>query len=694
MLRKSLLFCASAVCVVLATIFFWLRHDSSTVSKAADGFGEMSSTEAKPSPVLPEVPAATTKIQRFAAWTDNFLKTPQSSPPADLLANGIELARDRGAELAELIRKDPKAALEAAVPMAVRQRLPKAIQDELEERVSGRGFYGVLIATDFEKGSTEVRREMTLNGRTFRAFVYGVWRSRPTTEKIIFNGISLPDSDSPRPATTSTPSEPAEPPPLLAIAESHVRLIEADEKVSIAGVDPLCPVSNRPADSLGTEALAEVGGQIERFCMASHIYKLNDRLAADIGLGGTAASEPGVAKDSWSQGPKTLLYMRVAFPDDPAEPITEDEAYLRMDELNQWYIEGSYDTTQVVPTVTPLLIMPYPKAFYTVQGTGRLLSDAREAARTQAGLDTDNFTWDIVRHPNVPGFNYGGLAFVRGKGIWLQSSGTGVACHELGHNYGLWHANSWTADGDSVIGPGTHVEYGNSYDTMGAANAGANHFNAAFKNQLDWLPETFVHNVTSNGTYRIYTFDAPSIVTGQKYAIKVRKNYDRDYWAEFRQRFTHRWFLNGVLLNWDPWDNGVSDSAGGTHYLDTTPGTPDGKNDGPVVIGRTFSDIPAGVHITPIARSGSGDSWIDVVINLGAFSNNAPPVASLIVDRTSAATGVNVNFSMSAFDPDGDELAYAWDFGDATFGVNAPSVAKNWGTAGEYTVRCTVSDMK
>jgi hypothetical protein len=617
------------------------------------------------------------KSQGFGDWTETFLNTPVAERSQDLVNRGVELARNRRAEMAELIRKDPKAALEAAVPMAVRQKLPQAIVDELEERVSGRGFYGVLIATDFENGTSEIRREVVLNGQTYRAFVYGRRLAQVTQDKVPMWGVSVSND--------------------VALSDSPLRVVEPEEIVSVKDADPNCPVSTKPANTHRTEALAEVAGKIEKFCMAAHIYKLNDRLAADIGLGGSGGgdSDPPIAKDAWSQGPKTLLYMRVTFPDDPVEPITVDDAYARMDEVNQWFIDNSYNTTELIPTVTPLLMMPYPKAFYSLQGTGRLLSDSRQAARDQAGLDTDNFHWDIVRHPSVPGFNYGGLAFVRGKGVWLQSSGTGVTSHELGHNYGLWHANYWNAADGSIIGPGTHEEYGNSFDTMGAASAGANHFNAAFKYQLDWLPVTFVHNVTSNGTYRIYTFDAPNIVPGQKYAIKVRRDYDRNYWAEFRQRFpNNRWFVNGVHLNWDPWDNGVSDSAGGTHLLDTTPGTPDGKNDCPVVVGRTFSDIPAGVHITPVARSSSTENWIDVVVNIGAFSNNLPPVASLIADRSSAGVGANVNFSVSAFDADGDDLAFAWDFGDANFGPNAPSVTKSWATAGEYTVRCTVSDMK
>ncbi|MGC8991693.1 MAG: Calx-beta domain-containing protein, partial [Verrucomicrobiia bacterium] len=47
-----------------------------------------------------------------------------------------------------------------------------------------------------------------------------------------------------------------------------------------------------------------------------------------------------------------------------------------------------------------------------------------------------------------------------------------------------------------------------------------------------------------------------------------------------------------------------------------------------------------------------------------------------------------------ASDPDGDQLAYYWEFGDLTFGSNSPAATKYWTTNGIYVVRCTVSDMK
>jgi hypothetical protein len=61
---------------------------------------------------------------------------------------------------------------------------------------------------------------------------------------------------------------------------------------------------------------------------------------------------------------------------------------------------------------------------------------------------------------------------------------------------------------------------------------------------------------------------------------------------------------------------------------------------------------------------------------------------------TSAAIGTTLNFSANANDADGDSLAYYWDFGDGTFGTNGPMAVKSWSSAGEYLVRCLVSDMR
>ena len=622
------------------------------------------------SPVLSD--RVSDAVARFEEWVVDALTNGIHALSTEDLTTGEALALERHEQLREIIRTDPRRALAAAVPFARRSRLPDSITRHLEERVSGRGSLSVMVATDFKRKVSEVRREAVLQGRRYKAFVHGSRRFQPSRKDIPFHGVAVDD--------------------LLAVAESPVRPLEAGEPLPAGSESRRCPVSASPADVNGTPIYADIGGQMESLCGAQHLVLLEARLAGN--QAGATASRLPLLPESWSLGPKTCLFMRVAFPDDPTEPISEKAAYAVMDNVNRWYVENSYGTTSLTPTVTPLLMLPYAKDYYTVESNVRLLEDARHAAR-QAGFDTDDYDWDMVRHSAVPGFDFGGAALIGEKGIWLQDSSVGVVCHELGHNYGLWHANSWNSINDSVIGIGTHSEYGNRFDTMGVPEAGNHHFNAAFKNQLHWLGASFVENITNSGTYRLHAFDIPALTPTRKYALRVNKNYSRNYWVEHRQKFDNRWFLGGIILNWDPWSNGVHDSVGGTHLLDTTPGTPEREKDCAVVLGRTFSDLAAGVHLTPVAKGSlSPENWIDVVVNIGEFPGNRPPVASLTADRVAAQVNEPIHLSIVASDPDAEPLAYYWDFGDATFGQNEASAIKSWLAAGEYTVRCVVSDMK
>ena len=403
-----------------------------------------------------------------------------------------------------------------------------------------------------------------------------------------------------------------------------------------------------------------------------------------------------------SQGHKTLLFMPVAFSDAPTAPISQSGAYSLMNQVSQIFAEESYNTLAITADVTPLLILPQTKDYYQIQGHDALAAAARAAA-LNAGFVAASYDLEIVDHQSLgpPNFDYLATSSIGGKGMDLQRDTLSVVLHELGHNLGLYHANSWTAAGDSVIGPGSNVEYGNTFDLMGpdSSTPGVHEIGAENKNALDWLPLSFVHTVTTSGTYRVFAFDVPNLVGAQKYALRVRKDYARWYWAEYRQKFTDNpWTQSGVVLNWSPWNNSVGNSLRGPVLLDTTPGSQsgnNGKDDAPVVIGRTFSDPAAGIHITPLAKgTASSGNWLDLRVNLGSFPGNLAPVLQLAVDQTSVPANTPVNFSATASDPDGDVLAYDWNFGDLTFGTNSPAATKSWSVGGQYVVRCAVSDMK
>jgi hypothetical protein len=620
-------------------------------------------------------------FDNFSHWLKLFTNSSAS------LADGERLAWKRREAMLELIQTDPKRAIEMSVPFALRQSLPPQVTRFFEQQLDGRGDFQVAVATDFATGQTAAYRHVQLAGKTYQAFVYDRRVAQPCQTGIPLHGVSLDGK--------------------MAVAAEPLRVVTADEAAALArarghALDKICSVSGLSADVRHQPVYAESGGGVLCFCGTDHYDLVNRQWAlAESGAGGVGGS--GIAgvgapvNDPWTHGVKTVLYMRVNFPDDLTEPVSEAAAYSAMNSVNLFYTTTSYNLTALDATVTPLVTLPQTKAYYSADPT-LLLADARAAVKL-AGFDTANYDRDIVAFTSVPNYSFGGLAYVGGKGVWLQSFSAGVAAHELGHNYGLWHANSWDTPTASAIGPGTNLEYGNFYDTMGAANAGIYQFNAVHKNKLDWLKADAVQVVATNGVYRLYPFDVPASarVDGRFYAAAVQKDFARYYWLEFRKLFTgNPWTQNGVLLNWSPWD----ESNGGTQLIDTTPGSPtfsgDSRDDAAVVVGRTFNDNAAGVHITPIARGATGtEPWLDVQVNTGPFPSNQPPVLGVEMDQASVAPGTLVHFHATASDPDGDMLAYAWAFDDLTFSTNnQPWISKTFFTNGDHVVRCVVSDMK
>src|SRR5690606_30756581 len=82
-------------------------------------------------------------------------------------------------------------------------------------------------------------------------------------------------------------------------------------------------------------------------------------------------------------------------------------------------------------------------------------------------------------------------------------------------------------------------------------------------------------------------------------------------------------------------------------------------------------------------------------VQLGEFSDNLPPMSSIAASSTSVAINESITFTCSATDPNGDTLAYYWDFGDSKTSTNNQAVqTKLFSVAGVYTVRCEVSDKK
>ena len=493
------------------------------------------------------------EFAKFREWTQRLASVRQPSPK--LLAEGIALAEERRQEMSALIDKNPRRALELAVPFAVRRALPLEIVKRIEEPVSGRGDLWVAAALPMPGNELRVRpvqRTIAMrDGRQFDAFTYGARTLLPTKQNIAVQGIALDGK--------------------LALNELPGRVLEPGEAAAAGG--EVCPASGLAAASLGAETAVDFGDAMPVFfCGPAHAH---EAMIAASGDESAPAAEGIIAQSTYTEGNKKLLIIRVDFPDAPGQVVSDATLTALINNMGTqwdnmsygkllWYAYGAGST------FTPTLRLPNGHASYTGFGT---MLDAARAAAADAGYRYQDYQFDVVVTGDKPDVGFGGIAFVGGRGAWLANSqwNLGVCSHEVGHNFGLNHAGFWDTTDGTTIGAGSAVEYGNPFDHMGGASSSTNaHFGARQKNYLDWLPDADVLKITANGTTttRLSAFDRKA-ATGKRALAVDRAGTSSDYWIEYRQNYAggNAYMLDGVLLNWGD----VTINNGKPVLLDNTP---------------------------------------------------------------------------------------------------------------------------
>ena len=629
---------------------------------------------------------AETVFEDFRRWTENLTV---AGAGVDL-QQGIKLAQQRRHELLALIEKDPRRALELAVPDSVRQQLPEEIVALLEERVDAKGDLLVQSTSlDNDRGCLTTRAATLQDGRVFDTHTYGRRGAMPTRDNIAIHGVALDG----KLAMSEFAGRVLEPSEVAARVEAGQVLGESQEQTDAAdgpviafGDDRMIPY---PDENQAIAALLDAASAEQSGTTAA--------LAAD--LDGVIAATP------WTEGQKTLLIIRVDFSDFPGQVVSDATLGQLIVDMNSVYTDMSSGKSSFAlvgqgSAITPTVRMPRPSSDYAIWNLlSRVLNDARPAAAA-AGYNYLNYTNEVVVFGSTPVIaGTAGTANVGARGAWLYNSQWNLktCAHEIGHNLGAPHSGAWDTDDGTVIGPGEVQAYGNVFDIMGVGSSSTflRHFGASVKNYFDWVPVTDLVKVTTNGTTttRFRAMDKNQ-ADGNKRALVVdRANSSDDYWIEYRQLYgTSYGMQNGVLVNWASINGGYQQPL----LLDMRPDTPE-KTDAVLPIGKTFSDTAAGIHITPVARGTDldGVNWIDVTVNRGAVSGNLSPTANISGTNANPAINVSVNFTCTASDPNGDTLAYFWDWGNGTTTATNSSVAsKSWPTTGIYTVKCTVSDMK
>ncbi|HRJ91946.1 MAG TPA: PKD domain-containing protein, partial [Candidatus Thiothrix moscowensis] len=657
-------------------------------------------------------------FQAFDAWMEKAAVSPVTP---DELEEGLQLAQARKTAMQSLMRTNPAQALAQAVSLKEYAALPETIKPYVEKPFSER--VDIMILPDesglnpqknkprFDPNRRTVGEQITLTFKNHESLTLVPHGSRAgilSKDGLATQGIALDD--------------------VAIIHPAALQVVQAEDADYIQKTFP-ARTTNTQHDFFtgetiqGEPVMALAGGQVFYFASAVNVERLNLKLAEleqqtgpKVGsqilfqLAETPASVTGntassslssqinqllAAPSPWTTTPKKVYFIRAVFPDKLDVPVAKSRLETVLQETSDNMASMSQGKTRFDYTVNADSAIPTLSnntAYYYNNGSfrgGDIYNDtiaAFNALNTGVNLSS----YDIIgvyfgiNHPSAAG-----VATVGGSKMWIYNyDSTFVFTHEGGHNYGLFHAHSWNTTDGSVVGSGATEDYGDIYDTMGANYDSRSTFHPQARDKLGWLETSQWQSVTTSGTYRIQRFDHTN-ASGNRALRISRGGTNGHYWVSHRQNFdSNKVMENGLYLQWQ--QNGATDGW----LLDTTPNSADGKNDAAIVLGKTYSDAIANIHITPVNKGGaSPDEWVDVRVNM-AVTGNTAPVVSGINGSISVAARQDISFSANASDAENDELAYYWDFGDGVINPNLGTVTHKWAVGGTYTVKLTVSDMK
>ncbi len=653
-----------------------------------------------------------TQKDTFRSFTDWVAKLTTTNVTPTLIQQGVQLAQARKTEMQSLMHTNPALALAKAVSLKEYAALPDAIKPYVEKPFSERVNIMVLpddsglnlqhkSPADLSRGSVGEKTYLTLpDSGSFELIRYGSRVDILSKDGIAAQGITLDG--------------------VAAIQPTALQVVSTEEADYIKRTFPE-KQANTQRDFytgeaiVGNPVLALAGGEVFYFASVANVERLNLQLATLENKTGpkvgsqvlfqplnaqqvvstpfaTLLNQSLAALNTWTETPKSVYYIRVDFSDKTGEPITKTALETALSSSSDSIKSMSQNKTWLNYTVSNAVVrLPLTSAQYLTLGAGKLHDDAEAAFNAlNTGVVLSNYDIVGVYLTDIGMGGWAGLAAVGGRNQWLQNySHRFVLDHEFGHNYGLLHAHSWNTTDGSVIGAGNSEDYGDIYDAMGASYDLRATFSAQGRSKLNWLEDSQWQTVNASGNYRVYRFD--DINAANNRALRIsRGGTNGYYWVGHRQNFdSNKYMENGLYLLWQK--NGTTESW----LLDTTPTPNNDKNDAPIILGKTYADSISGIYITPIAKGGTApNEYMDVQVNLGAFSTNQAPVLTGISGSTYVKARTSVNFSATVNDTDNDTLAYYWDFGDGVINPNLASISHQWAVGGTYTVKLTVSDMK
>jgi chitodextrinase len=401
------------------------------------------------------------------------------------------------------------------------------------------------------------------------------------------------------------------------------------------------------------------------------------------GEGGTTTADGGFTTAATIT--KNVAVILINFKDNTSQPFTKSTVQTAMTgsatSVKKFVEEDSKNRWAFNATVY---------GWYTINATSTSCDWSTWAtlggnAATAAGVNLASFTNQVFIVPDTSTCGWAGVAYVNGPKSMLNGNySVQVATHELGHNWGLGHANALYCANSS----GTRVAiaaasscsskgYQDPFSTMG--NNALRHYHGSQLNELGFVSASETVTGSVGNTYTI----APYFGSGPVKLLRIPRSDTSSFALDYRM--TYGAFdtfaagsppVTGVTLRL------TSSGSDTTDLIDTTPSTTDLK-DAPLLVGKTLTDPVSGISFKPLSSDANGVK-VQVMESVkpgtpGSFTASADTSPKVSLDWTAASD--NIGVASYRVQRNGSTVAT----------VNAPTTdwtdsAVSFGTAYTYTV--------
>ena len=338
-----------------------------------------------------------------------------------------------------------------------------------------------------------------------------------------------------------------------------------------------------------------------------------ENTAGDAGSGATADGGSGTFSTA-AVAAKKLAIVLINFKDNPSAPFTKTAVQSALSgsttSIKAFFEEESKSSWSVTGSVFGWYTLDTPSN--TCDWNTWMTVGANAVAA--AGGSLSGYTNILYVVPSTSSCGWAGVAYINNnRSVMNGTISVQVMTHELGHNFGLGHANALacTNSGGTRVSIDTTANctskgYADPFSTMG--NNALRHNHGSMLGELGFLAASEKVVGAPGNTYTI----SPYLGSGPVKLVRIPRGDGTFFDLDFRTPYGP--FDNftagspatvGVTIRLASGTASPTGSPKDTNLIDTTPSTTDLK-DAPLLVGKTLKDPVSTISFTTLSSSASG----------------------------------------------------------------------------------------